>query len=34
MCSIFGDPRSRDRELRHKKAQNGDVWLGKVLIRL
>ena len=35
MYANFGDPRSRDRELRYKKnIKNGDFWLSKVLICL
>ena len=35
MCGNFGDPKSRDRELRHKKTtKNSDFWLEKLLIRL
>ena len=32
MCANFGDPRSRDRKLRHKKT--GNFWLEKLLICL
>ena len=35
MCAHFEYPRSRDRELRHKKTlKNGDFLLEKLLIRL
>ena len=35
MCANFGDPRSRDRELRYKKIiKNGNFWLQKLLNRL
>ena len=35
MCANFRDPRSRNRELRHKKKiENGDFWLENLSIRL
>ena len=35
MWANFGDPRSRDRKLRHKKRQKkGKFWLENLLIRL
>ena len=33
MCAIFGDPWSRDGDLRHKKnRKNGDFWIENLLI--
>ena len=35
MCANFGDPRSRDRKLRHQKTlKNGNFWPKNLLIRL
>ena len=35
ICAHFGDPRSRDRELKHQKAlENGNFYLENLLIRL
>ena len=35
MCTNFGDPRSRDRELTHKKTlKSDDFWRKNLLIRL
>ena len=35
MCAHFGDPKSRDRELTHKKTfKKYDFWLENLLFRL